>query len=61
MLRGCRAAPPAIEAAGGDCVLYDYPGTEHAFFNDTRPEVHHPTASENAWERTLGLFASRLG
>ncbi len=58
---GIQQAKQAIEAAGGDCVLYDYPGTEHAFFNDTRAEVHHPTASENAWERTLGLFASRLG
>src|SRR5262245_44521307 len=31
---GIQQARQAIEAAGGECVLYDYPGTEHAFFND---------------------------
>jgi len=58
---GIQQAKGAIEAAGGDCVLYDYPGTDHAFFNDERPEVYHSAAAENAWERTLALFASRLG
>jgi carboxymethylenebutenolidase len=58
---GIQQAKRAIEAAGGDCVLYDYPGTDHAFFNDERPEVYHAGSAENAWERTLALFASRLG
>ena len=50
----------AIEAAGGEVTLHDYPGTEHAFFNDTRPEVHHPEAAAQSWERTLAVLRSRL-
>jgi carboxymethylenebutenolidase len=37
-----------------------YPGTEHAFFNDTRPEVYNRQAAEDAWQRTLALFRSAL-
>ena len=50
------AAAAAIKAAGGSLVAYEYPGTQHAFFNDTRPEVFDPAASELAWERTLAAF-----
>jgi len=57
---GIQQAKQAIEAAGGECVTYDYPGTEHAFFNDERPEVHHSEASTLAWERTLAFFRDRL-
>jgi len=58
---GIQQAKRAIEAAGGECTLYDYPGTDHAFFNDHRPEVHNAEASKLAWERTLVFLASRLG
>lgn len=58
---GIQTAVAAIEGAGGSAVTYDYPGTEHAFFNDTRPEVYAPEAAELAWERTLGFFRERLG
>lgn len=37
-----------------------YPGTEHAFFNDTRPEVHDAEASALAWERTVPFLRSAL-
>jgi carboxymethylenebutenolidase len=57
---GIQQAKEGIESAGGEAVLYDYPGTHHAFFNDDRPEVYDGTASENAWERTLAFFATRL-
>lgn len=50
----------AIEAGGGAVTLHDYPGTEHAFFNDSRPEVHDPAASVLAWERTIEVLRSRL-
>ena len=58
---GIQTAKEGIEAAGGEVTLYDYPGTEHAFFNDTRPEVHDATAAALAWRRTLDFFAARLG
>ncbi|HEY5638611.1 MAG TPA: dienelactone hydrolase family protein [Dehalococcoidia bacterium] len=37
-----------------------YPGTEHAFFNDTRQEVYRETAANDAWNRVLALFRSEL-
>lgn len=54
-------ARQAIEHAGGSVQTFDYPGTQHAFFNDTRPEVHAPDASRTAWERTVSLFREALG
>ncbi len=41
-----------------EVALYD--GAEHAFFNDTRPEVHDPKASADAWQRTLNWFHKYL-
>jgi carboxymethylenebutenolidase len=58
---GVAAAVRAIEAAGGECVRYDYPGTRHAFFNDDRPDSYHPVAAARAWARTLELFRAKLG
>ncbi len=40
--------------------LYIYPGTGHAFFNDTRKDVHDPAASEQAWQRTLHFFKQHV-
>ena len=40
-----------------EVVVYD---ADHAFFNDTRPEVHNPEAAADAWRRVLEFFASRL-
>jgi carboxymethylenebutenolidase len=57
---GIRQAKQAIEAAGGECVTYDYAGTEHAFFNDDRPEVYSADAATSAWARTLELFRTHL-
>jgi len=33
-----------------------YPDVDHAFFNDTRPEVHSPETSKQAWDATIELF-----
>jgi carboxymethylenebutenolidase len=57
---GVQTARQAIEAAGGEVVLHDYAGTEHAFFNDDRPEVYHPEAAASAWARTVELFRTQL-
>ncbi|MQA84723.1 MAG: dienelactone hydrolase family protein [Streptosporangiales bacterium] len=56
---GIQQAKSAIQDAGGEVTLYDYPGTEHAFFNDER-EHYHEDAARQSWERTLELFRSRL-
>ncbi|KKK06662.1 dienelactone hydrolase family protein [Micromonospora sp. HK10] len=58
---GVQSAKRAIEAAGGSCQTYDYPGTAHAFFNEDRPEHFDQRAAATAWARTLELFRARLG
>lgn len=37
-----------------------YPNADHAFFNDTRPEVYQADAAADAWRRTLGFFGDHL-
>ena len=37
-----------------------YPGTEHAFFNDTRSDVYNREAATDAWNRALSLFRQTL-
>lgn len=37
-----------------------YPDADHAFFNDTRPEVYNAAAAHDAWTRTLGFFNRTL-
>ncbi len=44
---------------GKNVEIVVYPNADHAFFNDTRP-VHNPTASADAWRRTLELFRRHL-
>ncbi len=39
--------------------LYRYEA-QHAFFNDTRPEVYDSKATELAWERSLGFLKKHL-
>lgn len=41
---------------GKDATLHVHPGTQHAFFNDTRPEVYDANASAAAFARTVELF-----
>jgi carboxymethylenebutenolidase len=57
---GVQTAVRGIEEAGGDVEVYDYPGSQHAFFNDDRPEAFDAEHSAQAWRRTLDLLGSRL-
>jgi len=45
---------------GKDASITVHPGVQHAFFNDTRPEVYDAEASEAAWDATLELFRDAL-
>jgi carboxymethylenebutenolidase len=38
---------------GKDAVLTVHPGVDHAFFNDTRPEVYHEQTAGEAWAATV--------
>lgn len=33
---------------------------DHAFFNDTRPEVYNETAAEDAWAKVISFFSNNL-
>ena len=61
------AAPEAVKelettlrAKGKDATFHVYPGTHHAFFNDTRAEVYNADAAKTSWDRTLALFRAQL-
>ena len=49
-----------LRDAGVDAEFQWYPGADHAFFNDTRPEVYSPEAAQQAWERTVSFLRKRL-
>lgn len=61
------AAPEAVKeleatlrGKGKNATFHVYPGTQHAFFNDTRPEVYDAAVAKTSWDRTLALFRANL-
>jgi carboxymethylenebutenolidase len=48
------------DGGNDDVAIHIYQGTEHAFFNDTRPEVYNAEAAGLAWDRTTEFLRSRL-
>ena len=50
-----------LHALGKDVDFHIYDGVDHAFFNDTRPEVYNEEAASLAWTRTLEFFRAKLG
>ena len=55
-----KALESTLREAGVDATLHIHAGAEHAFFNDSRPEVYKADASAEAWDRTLALFRDTL-
>ena len=59
--------PEKVEALKKDARKYDLPvevvsyDADHAFFNDTRPEVYDAKAAADAWRRVLELFRKNMG
>ena len=49
-----------LKNLGKDVVMYVYPDTDHAFFNDTRPEVYNAAASHLAFSRTIAHLRGHL-
>jgi carboxymethylenebutenolidase len=49
-----------LTAAGKRHEFHTYQNAQHAFFNDTRPEVYDPVASADAWDKTLAFFRKEL-
>ena len=57
------ALPPlkaALQKAGKQAEFHIYPGTQHAFFNDERPQVYDAAAAKLSWERTLAFLGKYL-
>ncbi|HUZ68079.1 MAG TPA: dienelactone hydrolase family protein [Candidatus Saccharimonadales bacterium] len=46
--------------AGIDVEFFWYEGADHAFFNDTRPEVFDEDAARLSWDRTRAFFRTHL-
>jgi carboxymethylenebutenolidase len=40
--------------------FHTYPGADHAFFNEARPEVYDPAAAADAWCKTVAFFRREL-
>lgn len=55
-----RALETQLRDLGKDATLHVHAGADHAFFNDTRPDVYDAAASSLAFGRTLELFRSTL-
>ena len=63
-----RSVPPAavheleskIKNLGKQVEMKIYPGADHAFFNDTRPEVYKTEAAADAWQRTIAFLRQHL-
>ena len=50
----------ALEQHGKQFEIRVYPGTHHAFFNDTRPQIYNAEAAKDAWQRSLAFFRENL-
>jgi carboxymethylenebutenolidase len=49
-----------IQQAGKRADFHIYPGADHAFFNDSRPDVYDAGAAADAWRRTLEFLRAEL-
>jgi carboxymethylenebutenolidase len=49
-----------LKSLGKQVEVRIYPGADHAFFNDTRPEVYNAEASADAWQRTIEFLRKHL-
>jgi carboxymethylenebutenolidase len=59
--KGIPAFEAALKAGNKRYSLYIYPGTQHAFNNDTGAARYNKAASDLAWSRTLAFFKENLG
>ena len=55
-----RALEREVKALGKSIDVVIYPDADHAFFNDTRPEVYNAEAAADAWRRTIAFLREHL-
>jgi carboxymethylenebutenolidase len=58
--QGIPAFEEALKKAKIEYQIFVYPGTQHAFNNDTNPERYNEQAAKLAWSRTIGFFKEKL-
>ncbi len=58
---GIAAYEAALQANNKKYTLHMYPGTQHAFNNDTGAARYNKAAADLAFSRTLAFFAEHLG
>jgi carboxymethylenebutenolidase len=56
-----RELEQTLKGHGADVEFHVYPGVDHAFFNDARPEVYDAETAGQAWSRTLSFLRQHLG
>ncbi len=57
---GIAAFEEELKKQHKDYQIYIYPGTAHAFNNDTNPERYNAGAAKLAWSRTIAFFKEKL-
>jgi carboxymethylenebutenolidase len=55
-----RGLEQQLRDLGKDATIVIHEDSDHAFFNDTRPEVYKPDHAAEAWEQTIQLFREVL-
>ena len=55
-----QALEDELKSLGKEAQFFVYKDVDHAFFNDTRPDVYDGDTSQVAWDRTLSHFRSVL-
>ncbi len=58
--QGIPAFEEALKKAKIEYQIFTYPGTSHAFNNDTSPERYNEQAAKLAWKRTIDFFKEKL-
>ena len=59
--KGIAAYESALKADNKKFTINIYPGTQHAFNNETGAARYNKQAADLAWERTIGFFKEQLG
>jgi carboxymethylenebutenolidase len=49
-----------LDSLGKEATLHVHAGAQHAFFNDTRPEVHDAELSAATWAESVAFLRDRL-
>jgi carboxymethylenebutenolidase len=55
-----QALAEQLRGLGKSVEIVVYPGTDHAFFNDDRPDVYQEAAANELWDRTTAFFSEHL-